>query len=68
MPFTQQDSFRDRGVPVDDPEHERTLSLVEPLQAFTIEFTNDGPPADRVKITLPAVRALLTRSVSGAGN
>lgn len=68
MPVTQQDSFRGRGVPVDDPEHERTLSLAKPLQAFTIEFTNDGAPPDRVKITLPAIRALLTRSVSGAGN
>jgi len=68
MPFTRQVSSRDRGVPVDDPEHERTLSLVKPLQAFTIEFTNDGPPPDQVKIILPAICALLTRSVSGAGN
>jgi len=67
MLFTQQDSLRDRGVPVDDPEHERTLSLVKPLQAFTIEFANDGPPPDRVKIILQAIRTLLTRSVSGAG-
>jgi phage baseplate assembly protein W len=58
VPFTQEDFLRDRGVPVDDPEHERILSLVKPLQAFTIEFLNEGPPTERVKTTLPAVRAL----------
>jgi hypothetical protein len=58
MPFTQEDFFRDRGVPVDDPEHERILSLLKPLQAFAIEFINDGPPPERVETILPAIRAL----------
>ena len=58
MPFTPEDFLRDRGVPVDDPEHQRIHALIKPLQAFTIEFLNDGPPAERVKATLPAIRAL----------
>ncbi len=58
MPFTPEDFLRDRGVPVDDPEHQRIHALIKPLQAFTIEFLNDGPPAERVRATLPAIRAL----------
>ena len=58
MPFTPEDFLRDRGVPIDDPEHQRIHTLIKPLQAFTIEFLNDGPPAERVKTTLPAIRAL----------
>jgi hypothetical protein len=56
--FTQQDFLRDRGVPVDDSEHQRILSLVKPLQAFAIAFINDGPPPERVETILPAIRAL----------
>jgi hypothetical protein len=58
MPFTSEDFLRDRGVPIDDPEHQRIHTLIKPLQAFTIEFLNEGPPAERVKTTLPAIRAL----------
>jgi hypothetical protein len=58
MRFTPEDFLRDRGVPVDDPEHQRIYALIKPLQAFTIEFLNDGPPADRIENTLSAIRAL----------
>ncbi|MFN7994869.1 MAG: hypothetical protein U0Q18_14785 [Bryobacteraceae bacterium] len=58
VPFTPEDFLRDQGVPVDDPEHQRIHALIRPLQDFTIEFLNDGPPAERVTTTLPAIRAL----------
>jgi len=58
VPFTPEDFLRDQGVPVDDPEHQRIHALIKPLQAFTIEFLNGGPPAERIKTTLPAIRAL----------
>jgi hypothetical protein len=45
-------------VPVDDREHKRILALIKPLQAFAIEFLNDGPPAERVEAMLPAIRGL----------
>jgi hypothetical protein len=58
VPFTPEDFLRERGVPVDDPEHQRLHALINPLQAFAIECLNDGPPAKRVETMLPAIRAL----------
>jgi hypothetical protein len=58
VPFNEEDFLRDRGVPVDDSEHKRILSLIKPLQAFAIEFHNDGPSAERVETMLPAIRGL----------
>lgn len=58
VPFNEEDFLRDRGVPVDDSEHKRILSLMKTLQAFAIEFLNDGPPAERVETMLPAIRGL----------
>ena len=38
VPFTEEDYLRDRGVPVNDEEHKRILSLVKPLHSFAMEF------------------------------
>ena len=58
VPFNEEDFLRERGVPVDDSEHKRILSLIKHLQAFAIEFLNDGPSAERVQTMLPAIRGL----------
>jgi len=58
VPFNEEDFLRDRGVPVNDSEHKRIFSLIKPLQAFALEFLNDGPSAERVETMLPAIRGL----------
>src|SRR5262249_2338647 len=56
--FTQDDFLRERGVPVEDPEHQRLLAILQPLAQFTTEFLNGTPPAERITAILPSIRAL----------
>ncbi|MGC4052861.1 MAG: hypothetical protein QM757_26335 [Paludibaculum sp.] len=58
VPFNEEGFLRDKGVPVDDSEHKRILSLIKPLQGFAVKFLNDGPSAECVEGMLPAIRVL----------
>ncbi|MCU1336692.1 MAG: hypothetical protein JWO19_2273 [Bryobacterales bacterium] len=62
--FDPEEYLRDKGVPLEDPEHQRLRNLMRPLGAFNSEFLNGAPPPDRIAAILPIVRALNAEAVA----
>jgi MoxR-like ATPase len=56
--FDYNDYLGEQGVPLDDPEHKRMLTIIEPVRQFSNEFLNGTPSVDCIAEILPTLRAL----------
>lgn len=57
-PYTDEDSLREAGVPLEEQSNQRVLTLMRPVKDFAAIHQNSIPTIDDVQAILPALEAL----------